>query len=133
MEVTLTKITHLTKDRDGNPLMTKAGKPYVRCLINTVEHGEKALSGFGGPATNSWKEGDKVNLEVEESGQYLNFKVPRQSGVSNEKLDQILNKLTGISINQQIIMEHMGVKRGEEKPVEEKSDYPELDPDNIPF
>ena len=77
MKVTLTKVYRSTTDKEGNALMTKAGKPYERVSIKTQEHGEKWLSGFGAESNQGWQEGDELELEIEESGQYLNFKNPR--------------------------------------------------------
>ena len=50
-------------------LKTKDGRPYTRLSIKTVEYGDKWLSGFEGFATKNWKEGDSVELEVEEKGE----------------------------------------------------------------
>lgn len=77
MKVTLTKVYRSTTNKDGSPLMSKAGKPYTRLSIKTDTHGDKYLSGFDGKQTASWKEGDSVDIDVEQKGEYLNFSVPK--------------------------------------------------------
>lgn len=70
MEVTITAISR--KDR-----VARSGKPYVSLGLKTQEHGDKWLSGFDGPQTKNWKVGDKVEIEIEQKGDYLNFSVPK--------------------------------------------------------
>lgn len=73
MTATLTKVYRTDKDKNGNPLMSKAGKPYTRMSIKCQEHGDKWLSGFSSGWNQNWKEGDTVEIEVKQNGQYLNF------------------------------------------------------------
>ena len=73
-KVTLARVSHFSKDKDGNPLTNKAGKPYIRCLIDTTD-GRK-LSGFGNQTTSNWNEGMEVEIETSESNGYLNFNLP---------------------------------------------------------
>jgi len=74
MKTILTKVYRSDKDKEGNPLKTKDGRLYTRVSIKTQEHGDKWLSGFSNWVNDKWKEGDKVEIEVEEKGQYLNFR-----------------------------------------------------------
>jgi hypothetical protein len=97
-EYILTKVTRYTTDKAGQPLKTKDGRPYTRVNIQTQEHGQKWLSGFGSNTNVNWKEGDKVELIVKENGEYLNFSEPKKTDLVDEKLEQILNKLTTISL-----------------------------------
>jgi hypothetical protein len=86
MQVTLTKIYRSDKDKNGNPLIGKAktdangnliaGRPYTKIGIKTREHGEAWLSGFGGHWNQDWKEGDTVEVDIERSGDFLNFRKP---------------------------------------------------------
>lgn len=77
MKVKLTKVTRSNTNKDGDPYISKkTGKPFTICRIWTVKHGEKSLGGFDSYATDKWKEGDEVEIIVEESGQYLNFRTP---------------------------------------------------------
>jgi hypothetical protein len=55
---------------------TRTGKPFTSLGIKTVEYGDKWLSGFGNANNAHWKEGSKVEIIVEEKGEYLNFSTP---------------------------------------------------------
>lgn len=65
MQVTLTRIFR------GDVETRYGTKPKIG--IKTVEHEDKWLSTFKLQGTESWKEGDKVNIAVEEKNGYLNF------------------------------------------------------------
>lgn len=68
MEVTLVKVKR-------TPRISKtSGKAYVSLGIMTNVHQERWLSGFDNKDTAAWKEGDTVQIDVEEKGEYLNFK-----------------------------------------------------------
>ena len=74
MEVKLNKIYRSDKDKNGNPLKTQDGRAYTRVAIQTQEHGTKWLSGFENRANANWKEGGVVEINVEQKGEYLNFR-----------------------------------------------------------
>ena len=76
MKLTITRISRKSTDKDGNPLMTSDHRPYERLGIKVREYGEKWLSGFSSQWNQDWKEGDTVDADVEENGQYLNLKKP---------------------------------------------------------
>lgn len=103
MKITLTKISHFDKDKEGRPFTTKDGKPYTRCLLKCVEYGDQLLSGFGGRTTREWKEGQTVDVVVTEKvvneKTYLNFNVPKleySKGISTEQYTAIVDKLDTI-------------------------------------
>ena len=83
-KIKLTKISHYDKDRDNKPLINRNNKPYTRCLI--VDDKGRRISGFGSAITQAWGEGDMVELEITQNGNYLNFKIPDQR-VSREEFD----------------------------------------------
>lgn len=91
-KVTISRIGHLEKDKEGNPLRTKDNKPYTRCLIDLTD-GRK-VSGFGNQTTRTWKEGDDLDLDLEQKGQYWNFKTIKKDNLSSEQLDRIEKMLT---------------------------------------
>lgn len=69
---------------------TKYGiKPNV--AIKTNQHGDKWLSTFKTDGTEDWKDGDTVNIEVQQKGDYLNF-IPQTAG-SNSDLAERVAKL----------------------------------------
>ena len=132
--LTITRIYTTDKDKNGNPLMSKQGKPYTRMSIQTQEYGEKWLSGFKNQTSGSWKVGEKVDVIVKESGQYLNFETPKKEGIADEKLEKILNALTGINLKLSAIFDHV-VPAQKAKIAGTDIDYPEddIDPEDIPF
>lgn len=71
---------------------TKYGvKPTV--AIKTTEYGDKWLSTFKvKPVMDSWKEGDKVTLDVEETEKFINFKLPEANGSWDEARIRRLEK-----------------------------------------
>lgn len=91
MELTLTKVVRKDTDKEGKPLTTKDGRPYTRLGIQTREHGAKWLSGFSAPWNQSWKEGDTVECDVEQKGEYLNISKP-------DPLTEFAKKLTHLGL-----------------------------------
>ena len=63
-KVTITKIYRNTTDRDGNPLISKKGKPWVSVGLYTKEYGDQKLSGFGSYLNEGWKEGDVEDTDT---------------------------------------------------------------------
>lgn len=89
MKVKLTRLSR--KDK-----VSKAGKPFVSLGIRTEEHGERWLSGFGSADNKDWKAGDEVEIEVVESGEYLNFttaKKDRSPAIKDGATSEIMNAL----------------------------------------
>ncbi len=76
MKFKLTKVFRTTEDKQGNELRTRDGRPYERLAVKVAEHGEKWVSGFGNKANAYWKEGDEVDINIEQKGEYLNFSMP---------------------------------------------------------
>ena len=69
-KLTIKKIFKSTKKKDGTPY------PYPRCSIITQERGEVWISGKWDDTTDKWKEGDIVDIQVEQKGNFLNFYIP---------------------------------------------------------
>lgn len=127
--VTLKKVTRYTKDKDGNPLMSKQNKPYTRLVIETEQHA-KPLSGFENQSTSSWAPGQEVEIEVKDTGQYLNFSVPKTEDKVNDKLEMVLNKLTGLQLEIGRLTDALLPQAKVKKQVD---DYPENDFGEPPF
>ena len=89
MNVTITKIYRSTQDKNGKPLTTKDGRNYERVSIKTREHGEKWISGFGNAGNANWREGDTVEVFIEEKGEYLNFKQPDKLALLEERVNKL--------------------------------------------
>jgi hypothetical protein len=83
-KVTIGRVSFIEQDKDGNPLKTRNGKPYTRCLLDTTD-GRK-MSGFANPENRNWRVADVVEIDVEQNGQYWNFKMPEKKAAAS--LDQ---------------------------------------------
>ncbi len=91
-KVTLSRVSFIDKDKQGNPLKSsKSGKPYTRCLLDTTDG--RTMSGFANPTNRNWHQGDTVEVEVEQNGQYWNFKMPETkpagASINQEQIDRI--------------------------------------------
>lgn len=135
----ITQIYTTDKNKDGSPLMSKAGKPYTRMSIKTNEYGDQWLSGFKGKQNDGWKVGDEVEVLVEkkQSGDktFLNFSLPKPEEKTGQELIKIHMLLTGINIDIQRLLEAAGLTS---KPIPKKVDtieYPDEDinVEDIPF
>ena len=89
-KIKITKISHYEKDRDNKPLINRNNKPYTRCLI--VDEKGRRISGFGSATTQAWGEGDMVELEITQNGNYLNFKLPSQN-ITRQEFDLLSKKV----------------------------------------
>lgn len=150
-KITLNKVARYTTDKNGQPLKTRDGRPYTSLRIKSNEHGDKWLSGFDNPQTQNWKEGDTVEVEVTQKGEYLNFSVPKPQ-------DKAIAEITGLKMTVskhefkiaelEICIEALAYKaglkvkdlralaeesrRGFAYPVNDMPE-PDFDPDNSPF
>jgi len=94
-KLTITKIVRYTTNKEGEKLINRNGKPYERVYITTEEKGDKWISGFGSRSNQEWKEGDVVEVNVVQNGEYLNFETPRSS-VSPQALEDLKMRLENI-------------------------------------
>lgn len=105
----------------------KTGKPFTSVRITTDKHGDKQLSGFASVENADWNVGDTVNIEVEQKGNYLNFKTPKEETVqtpSSPSNAEIKNMLTFKVIPMlQAILDTLPKK---------ESAYPPFDEENQP-
>lgn len=80
MKLNIVRIVRKDTDKEGKPLVTKDGRPYTRLAIQAKEYGAKWLSGFSAPWNDTWVEGQIVEIEVEQKGEYLNIVKPDPFG-----------------------------------------------------
>jgi len=95
-KLTLTDVKHIDKNNDGQPLTTKDGRTYVRCLIQTKEH-DGVLSGFGNNDTKNWQVGQTIEATVTQNGQYLNFKLQSKM-VSRKDFDELNLRVSALEM-----------------------------------
>jgi len=132
--VTITRISR--KDK-----VSKAGKPFVSLGIKCEEYGDKWLSGFGRKDNANWKEGDTVEIEVKQVGEYLNFEMPNkeaqavgaaESRVMNALTLKVIPLLDAIRKDQIAILEKMKMKDPYPE-MDETNDAAPLTEDDTPF
>ncbi len=129
----LTSVTRYTTKQDGTPLVTKLGKPYTSIRIKAEKYGDKFISGFGDQVNAAWAVGDEVEVEVEQKGEYLNFRMPKKEDKIDDKLEMILNKLVGISIALETIKANTTVKKPSSYPQESNETSFDEPADDVPF
>jgi len=145
-KITLTAVYHNDKDRNGNPYMSKAGKPYTKCNVKATEYGDKYISGFGNKTTQGWKVGDVVEVEIEQRGEYLNFSLPKaqvgMSEVDRETLMRIERLAYNTNVHVMRIYKHLEIPDpvpmagNTNVPYPEHAQAPSFDevtPEDIPF
>ena len=96
MQVTLTKVTRFTTDKDGKALITKDGRPYTRVRIQTQEHASQWISGFGSQDNENWREGDTVELDIKQVGEYLNFSTPKKTDILETRITELENRVSAL-------------------------------------
>lgn len=95
-KLTLTKVYTTKLDKEGNELKSKKGIPYTRMSIKAQEYGDKLISGFQNKDNKDWKEGDTVEVEIKENGEYLNFETPKKEEVASGQITEMLTKILNI-------------------------------------
>lgn len=122
---TITYLKSDNTDREGNQLMSKAGKPYTRLTLKVESKGDRFISGFENAQTKEWRVGDEVDIIITESDKkdkngnpYLNWSLPKKEAVSNDLLKQIaddqfkiLARLGGLINDIRIIMDYTVPKK----------------------
>ena len=135
MKLKITRIYKTTKDKQGNLLQTKDGREYTRLAIQTTQHGKKWISGFMNLENSRWAEGDEVDVEVEQKGEYLNFKMPPKN-LSRKEVESMIQEAREL-LAEQIgeletriaVLEVAGGRQIDFNPMAQPVDEPELDID----
>lgn len=115
MLVTLTKVSR--KERES-----AKGRAFISLGIQTEEHGDKWLSGFGNASNASWVPGQKVAIEITEKGDYLNF-VEASVWDAIADLDKRIRELQG----------NADVKQQSHVAKQQTPKEPELEIEDLPF
>lgn len=100
-DIIISKIYINKTAKDGSPLVNQKGQPYVMAVLENSE-GKKAscyIGQFHGAwdkkldVISKWKSGDKVRVNLEQNGQYINFSLPTKTEELEErvaKLEQVV-------------------------------------------
>jgi hypothetical protein len=89
MKVQISKIYRSFKDKDGNPLKFKDGREFEKMSIQTKEYGSQWIGGIVGNWNTNFKIGDIVDVDIEQKGEYLNFKRPDPLKALEERVARI--------------------------------------------
>lgn len=89
----ITKIYRNTADKEGNPLLTRDGRPYEKVALKVERYGDRYVSGFGNPQNKDWAIGDEVDIIIEEKGEYLNFHMPNSKKAGEAQLGMIVEEI----------------------------------------
>jgi len=104
MKTIIEKIYISDTNKQGQPLLTKRGEKYSRVAIQTKEtQGKWASNNIFNKLSASlhWKQGQTVDIEIEQNGEWLNWKFPEGQDITttqmildllekiNEKLDKV--------------------------------------------
>lgn len=100
MKIHITRVNIAWANKEGQPYLDKNQKPYARVGIQTQEHGKTWLSGFAyqGEKPLNWKSGDEADVEVEQKGDFTNFRLPKASsgGWSPKMVEDLFTMLRRI-------------------------------------
>lgn len=118
--ITITQIGRYDKNKEGNVLTTKDGRPYQKLLLKSEEHGDNWISGFSGDWNKEWKVGDVVEAEIEHKGIYLNLKSPK-SGFKRCNCENSIKLL-----DERVSKLESQISASQELP-------PDIEPEDVPF
>lgn len=94
MKINITKVVRKDTDKEGNKLVTKDGRPYTRIMIQCQEYGQKWITGFASPWNASWADGQTVEAEVVQKGEYLNLEKPDPLAQVLKQLNDLATRMT---------------------------------------
>lgn len=136
MKTKLLKISRYSTKKDGTPLVSAKGVPFTSVRIEIPEHPGKLVSGFENADTKNWVVGSEVDIEVEQKGEYLNFRVAKKEDKVLDNTETILNRLVGIKIDIEILKAALVLATKPKVVTESAYPTPEdegIDVDDIPF
>jgi len=98
-KLTITRVFVNDKNKEGLPLLTKAGKPYRKIAIQTQEYGNEYLSSFifePGDEKLNWKSGQTISVIVEKNGQWFNFRMPTNSDYQEIRMESLEKRIEAL-------------------------------------
>lgn len=103
MQIEILQINH--ENRVG-----KSGKSFISCSIKTFSQnlGKGVwLKGFGDAMTETWSAGDTVDIDIEQNGEYFNWKANENTKASPDKKLEILKR---IDLKLDVILGKLGTR-----------------------
>lgn len=118
-------------DQQGNALIGKNNKPYSRQTLKVESRGDRYISGFLNEGSKDFAVGDEVDIVITESEKldkngkpYLNWSLPKKGAVDSrlmqdiyENTETILNRLTGLSLDMQRVLDRVTPPKKNNYPV----------------
>lgn len=92
--ITVKTLKNYDKDKEGNPLEGKFGR-YFKYGLTCDEYPTKTLYGIGNKQLD-WKAGEQYDIDLEEKGEWLNFKLPKKEDLATagvQELEKRVKKL----------------------------------------
>lgn len=68
----------------------------INLSIKTKEYGDKWISGFQNESNKDWAEGQQVQVEITQNGQYLNYKTIKGAKSSQVSSTEVIYRLKRI-------------------------------------
>lgn len=132
MKLKITRLFISDKDKQGVPLKTKDGRPYTKVAIKSQEFADRWLSGFSGDWNRNWKEGDIVDVKVDEKVMpdgniYLNFS-------KIDPIDELSGRVAVLEIEVKALKNQLNYPQGVQEEDENGSHVEdEIKGEDLPF
>jgi len=94
MKLKIDKIITRSKNKDGEDYISKFGKPYVNVSINSDGVWYSCFDYNG--QTRNWAEGQEIDVEIEEKGQYKNIILPKKENVFMDRLGALEQRVSDL-------------------------------------
>ena len=92
-------------DKEGNPLVSKAGEHYRMCNVlfegDVNKYSMYIGSKYGQKdfeLVSTWQPGMEVDVTLEQNGMYWNFKIPNKTDLLSERVNELDNRLRQICL-----------------------------------
>lgn len=101
MQVIVQSFNLNSSRQDGTPYVDKNGNPFKMAILETQD-GRKASMYVGKfqqkliPIMQSWTPGKAIDVEFEQKGEYLNFKIPSKMDKRLSALELRISRIEGI-------------------------------------
>jgi hypothetical protein len=98
-KVTISKVFISDKNKEGTPFKDKNGKPFWKVGIKTNEYGEDWFSTLcfrQDDRAMNLREGDTVNVVIEENNGFKNFKLPTKTDILEGKIEELNRRVTAL-------------------------------------
>lgn len=127
------------KKPSGEPYIDRTGNPFKRAVLETADgkkasmiisqnYGKKDLA-----IIQEWKAGDFVDVVLEQSGDFLNFKLPTKTDIVVEKTNSLEERVKTLETSFTLLKSLVTGRQTQEELKEEVPAYREVTLDQIPF